>query len=187
MFALLMACKGEDPLLHSHCYNIINDMRCGGWCSHTILLDLDSSFSGSLPFDFLQSEFQALIRHLLQWDMKSWINNWLYLLLGNPLSSPQESAPPRSGTLLTTSVRKSKELYLFTHCFLMIKKINIELFGTYSSKLKHQAYSNCEYRDKAGTKYSCHGQSAGLIGPFGPRYCSAARYCSSASPLGFVG
>jgi hypothetical protein len=27
----------------------------------TILLDLDSSFSGSLPFDFLKSEFQTLL------------------------------------------------------------------------------------------------------------------------------
>jgi len=34
----------------------------------------------------------------------------------------------------------------------MIKKINIELLGTSSSKPKDQAYSNCEYRDKAGKK-----------------------------------
>jgi len=34
------------------------------------------------------------------------------------LSSPAASEPPKSGTLLTMSFRKSKTLKLWTHCFL---------------------------------------------------------------------
>lgn len=68
-----------------------------------------------------------LIAIFPHWNGKPVNSHLTNLLLAAVRSSPAVSEPPKSGTLLTISLKKSNTLKVWTHCFLRLRSRVIHL------------------------------------------------------------